>query len=184
VGRALLRFTERGLRMASTANPLLEGIRDVFVPFLSNLKPVQRAVTGFIAETAIEYRSSSIVRDFGGDGDLRAGDRMPDITLLSPGDQTTLLRSWTDARHLVLVINCSTLEVAQVRSDLPEADVVSVCTPQLDDEGIGLLGTKKKVVIVRPDGYVGFRGAMKHRAEWRRYALQDGLAMAVVSMAA
>jgi len=184
VGRALLRFTDRGLKMASTANPLLEGIRDVFVPFVSNLKPVQRAVTGFIAETAIEYRSSSIVRDFGGDGDLRAGDRMPDITLMSPGGKTPLLRTWTDARHLVLVINCSILEVAQVRSDLPEADVVSVCTPHLDDEGIGLLGTKKKVVIVRPDGYIGFRGTMKHRNDWRQYALQDGLAPAVMSLAA
>jgi 2-polyprenyl-6-methoxyphenol hydroxylase-like FAD-dependent oxidoreductase len=184
VGRALLRFTERGLKMASTTNPLLEGIRDVFVPFISSLKPVQRAVTGFIAETAIEYRSSSIVRDFGGDGDLRAGDRLPDLTLLNPGDQTTLLRTWTDARHLVLVINGSNLEVAQVRSDLPEADVISVCTPHLDDEGIGLLGTRKKVVIVRPDGYVGFRGAMKYRSEWRKYAIQDGLAPEVISMAA
>ena len=184
VGRALLRFTERGLKMASTTNPLLENIRDVFVPFVSSLKPVQRALTGFIAETAIEYRSSSIVWDFGGDGDLHAGERMPDLTLLNPGDQTTLLRDWTGARHLALVVNGSNVELAQIRLDLPEADVVPVCTPQLDDEGIGLLGIKKKVVIVRPDGYVGFRGTMKYRSEWRKYALQDGLAVTVVSMAA
>ena len=184
VGQALLRFTERGLKVASTTNPLLEGIRDVFVPFITSLKPVQRAVTGFVAETAIEYRSSSIVRDFGGDGDLRAGDRLPDLTLMSPGDQTTLLRTWTGSRHLALVINGSNLEVAQVRSDLPEADVVSVCTPQLDDEGINLLGIRKKVLIVRPDGYVGFRGGMKYRHEWRKYALQDGLVPTVVTMAA
>jgi len=184
VGKALLRFTERGLKMASMTNPLLENIRDAFVPFVSNLKPVQRALTGFIAETAIEYRSSSVVWDFGGDGDLHSGERMPDITLLNPGDQTTLLRDWTGTRHLAMVINGSSLEITQIRSDLPEADVVPVYTPQLDDEGIRLLGTKKKVVIVRPDGYVGFRGTMKYRAEWRQYAVQDGLAPAVVKMAA
>jgi 2-polyprenyl-6-methoxyphenol hydroxylase-like FAD-dependent oxidoreductase len=184
VGKALLRFTERGLKMASTTNPLLENIRDVFVPFFSNLKPVQRALTGFIAETAVEYRSSSIVWDFGGDGDLHAGERMPDITLLNPGDQTTLLRDWSGAKHLALVVNGSQVEIAQIRSDLPEADVMPVYTPHLDDEGIGLLGTRKKVVIVRPDGYVGFRGTMKYRSEWRKYALQDGLAATVVSLAA
>ena len=184
VGRALLRFTERGLKMASTTNPLLEGIRDVFVPFISNLKPVQRALAGFIAETTVEYRDSSIVRDFGGDGDLRAGDRLPDLTVLNPGDQTTLLNAWTDGRHLALVMNGSSVEIAQVRQDLPEADVMPVYTPQLDDEGIGLLGIKKKVIILRPDGYVGFRGLMKYRSEWRKYALQDGLATALVQMAA
>ena len=184
VGRALLRFTGRGLKMASTTNPLLEGIRDKLVPFLSNLKPVQRALTGFIAETAIEYRSSSIVWDSGGDGDLHAGERMPDLNLLYPGDQTTLLHEWNEARHLALVVNGSSAEIAMVRSDLPEAQVIPICTPQLDDEGISLLGIRKKVVIVRPDGYVGFQGAMKHRNEWLKYALQDGLAAALVTMAA
>ena len=109
---------------------------------------------------------------------------MPDLTLLNPGDQTTLLRDWTGGKHIALVINGSSMEIAQIRSDLPESDVMPVYTPQLDDEGIGLLGIRKKVVIVRPDGYVGFRGTMKHRAEWRKYALQDGLAPAVVRMAA
>jgi FAD binding domain len=184
VGKALLRFTERGLKMASTTNPLLEGMRDALVPFFTSLRPVQSALAGFIAETAIEYRSSSIVQDFGGDGDLHAGDRLPDLTLLNPGDQTTLLREWKDAKHLALVINGSTIEIAQIRADLPEAEVVPIVTPQLDDEGIGLLGTKKKVIIVRPDGYIGFRGAMKYRNEWLKYAAQDGLAPAVVKMAA
>jgi 2-polyprenyl-6-methoxyphenol hydroxylase-like FAD-dependent oxidoreductase len=184
VGKALLRFTERGLKMASTSNLLMEGIRDKLVPFFSNLKPVQRALAGFIAETAIEYRSSSIVWDFGGDGDIRAGDRLPDLTLLYPGDQTTLLHEWEDAKHLALVVNGSTLEIAQIRSDLRNAEVIPLCTPHLDDEGIGLLGIKKKLVIVRPDGYVGFRGLMKHRNEWLKYARQDGLQPAVVRMAA
>ena len=184
VGKALLRFSDRGLKMASTTNPILEGIRNKLVPLISNLKPVQRRLTAFIAETAIEYRSSSVVHDFGGDGDLEAGERMPDLTLHHPGDQTTLFREWKGPAHLALVVNGSAADVAMVRADLPEADVVTVYTPHLDDEGINLLGTKKKVVIVRPDGYIGFRGSMKYRNEWRRYALQDGLGAALASMAA
>jgi hypothetical protein len=184
VGKALLRFSDRGLKMASTTNPILEGIRNKLVPFISNLKPVQRRLTAFIAETAIEYRSSSIVHDFGGDGDLEAGERMPDLTLLNPGDQTTLLREGKGPAHLALVVNGSATDVAMLRSDLPEADVVPVYTPHLDDEGINLLGTKKKVVIVRPDGYIGFRGSLKHRNDWRQYAVQDGIGLALATMAA
>jgi 2-polyprenyl-6-methoxyphenol hydroxylase-like FAD-dependent oxidoreductase len=184
VGRALLRFTERGLKMATITNPLIEGVRDVFATFLSGLKPMQHALTNFIAETGIEYRSSSIVSDQGGDGDLRAGDRLPDLTLLHPGDQTTLLRDWTQARHLAVVVNGSDYEIAVIRSDMPGAEVVRIYTPQLDDEGIRLLGVRKKVVVVRPDGYVGFRGTMKHQKEWQKYALQVGLVPEMVTMAA
>ncbi len=115
VGKALLRFTERGLKMATITNPLIEGVRDLLAPLISNMKPVQRALIGFIAETAIEYRSSSIVWDHGGDGDLRAGDRLPDLTLQNPGDKTTLLGDWTEPRHLALVINGSDAEIALIR---------------------------------------------------------------------
>jgi len=184
VGKTLLRLTERGLKMATISNPLMEGVRDLLAPLISNLKPVQRALIGFIAETAIEYRSSSIVWDHGGDGDLRAGDRLPDFTLQDPGDKTTLLRNWTEPRHLALVINGSDAEIAQIRSDLPEVEVVPLYTPRLDDEGVRLLGIRKKLIIVRPDGYVGFRAPLANQKERRAYAQQDGLIPEVVTMAA
>src|ERR1019366_4133327 len=67
VGKALLRFTERGLKLATASNPLLETVRDDLLSALSSLTPVQKAMLGFISETGINYRSSSIVKDFGGD---------------------------------------------------------------------------------------------------------------------
>ena len=73
VGKALLRFTERGLKMATTSDSILEALRDALMPVITQLQPVQKAMLGFISETAIGYRSSSIVADHGGDGDLRAG---------------------------------------------------------------------------------------------------------------
>jgi 2-polyprenyl-6-methoxyphenol hydroxylase-like FAD-dependent oxidoreductase len=184
VGKALLRFTERGLKMATTANPLLEQVRNVLAPLISGMKPVQHAVTGFLSETAIEYRASSVVVDHGGDGDLRAGDRLPDLTLHYPGEKVTLLHEWTEARHLVLVINGSDAEVDLVRLNIPEAEVIPLHLPQLDDEGINLLGITKKIVIVRPDGYVGFRGPIARKQEWLDYARQDALLPQAIRMAA
>jgi 2-polyprenyl-6-methoxyphenol hydroxylase-like FAD-dependent oxidoreductase len=175
VGKALLRFTERGLKMATTTSSLLEGLRDRLFPSLSKLAPVERAMTGFIAETAIEYRSSSVVSDRGGDGDLRAGDRLPDLTLQGREEGATLLRHWKNAEHLALLINASQDEENEIHLAMPHAQLVSLHTPDLDDQGVRLLGIEKKIVIVRPDGYVGFRGPIDRVLEWRAYARQDGL---------
>ncbi len=95
VGKALLESTERSLKMATLTNSALVGLRDTLLPFLSNKDIFQKTVTGFVSETAIEYRSSAIVSDNGGDGDLRAGDRMPDVDLKNRGEGATLLGNWT-----------------------------------------------------------------------------------------
>ena len=108
VGRALLRSTERGLKLATSANPVVEAARDLLAPILNGLHPFQRSVVGFISETAINYRESSIVADHGGDGSLRSGDRMPD---LPTGQGSTLLQHWTNARHLAILLNATAAEL-------------------------------------------------------------------------
>ena len=81
VGRALLRFTERGLKLATVSNPLVEQLRDTVCANPHEVAARTENAVGFVSETAIEYRSSSIVVDFGGDGHLSAGDRLPDLRL-------------------------------------------------------------------------------------------------------
>lgn len=173
VGKALLRFTERGLKLATVTNPLVETLRDDLLLILSSLKPVQKAMLGFISETAIEYRSSSIVMDFGGDGYLWAGDRMPDLALRNRS--ATLLEGWTDARHLAILLEPSAADIAEVKSGLPRAKLVHIQVSDLDGEGLRALGTNSKLLIVRPDGYIGFRGVVEPHMPWVEYAEQDGL---------
>jgi 2-polyprenyl-6-methoxyphenol hydroxylase-like FAD-dependent oxidoreductase len=177
VGKALLRFTERGLKLATTPNAVFEAVRDTLLPLVAKLHPVQKAMLGFFSETAIEYRSSSIVADHGGDGELRAGDRMPDLTLESNEGPSTLLCNWTDAKHLALVVSSSEgdSEIADIRAALPHATIMSIPQSALDAEGRRLLGSEKKLLIVRPDGYIGFRGPVDDRAHWQAYAGQDAL---------
>jgi len=177
VGRALLRFTERGLKLATTPNSLFEALRDTLMPFVSKFKPVQQAMLGFISETSIEYRSSSIVADHGGDGDLRAGDRVPDLAVSTNGGACTLLQNWTDARHFALVLtpNGTTIEMESICTGLPNARATALHPSALDEEGRRLLGMEKKLLIVRPDGYVGFRGPLDKPELWQAYARQDAL---------
>jgi 2-polyprenyl-6-methoxyphenol hydroxylase-like FAD-dependent oxidoreductase len=171
VGRKLLKFTERGLKMG-TANPLMGWVRDAVLPVVTQFDAVRNAMVGFVSETAIEYRSSSIVVDEGGEGSLRAGDRMPDLGLTGG---TSLLRDWTEGEHLALLLGATEAEVAEVTGELAHAKVVARREEDFEAEGRKLLGGGKMLLIVRPDGYVGFRGLLEAREAWRAYARQDGL---------
>ena len=57
VGKALLKFTERGLKRTTASGLLVEAARNSMLPFIVSLGPVQKAMLGLISETAIEYRS-------------------------------------------------------------------------------------------------------------------------------
>ena len=170
VGKKLLKFTERGLKLATTANPLIETVRDALAPVLSHLEPFQKTVSGFISETAIEYRGSSIVSDQGGDGALRAGDRMPDLATLGGG---TLLGAWTSGKHLAILLDATEPQEADLRANLLYAEVLSLKQADLDEQGAHFVGDQEKLLIVRPDGYVGYRGPIENRVEWMNYAKQD-----------
>jgi 2-polyprenyl-6-methoxyphenol hydroxylase-like FAD-dependent oxidoreductase len=178
VGKALLSFTERALKVATTPHTILEAVRDALMPLVSKLEPVQKKMLGFISETAIEYRGSSIVADHGGDGELRAGDRMPDLALRTGREPGTLLGHWTEAQHLAVLLlpGEAADEVTTLRRSLVHPNVVALPVSALDDEGRRLLGSEVKLLIVRLDGYIGFRGPLQDRDGWQAYARQDALA--------
>lgn len=176
VGRALLRFTERGLKLATTSNSLLEHARDALAPIVTKLPPVQQNAVGFISETAIEYRSSSAVVDYGGDGQLRAGDRLPDLAFRGSNGRSSLLQDWTASRHRVIGLNLDRDDIDTLKRSLPRADVVPLATSELRYEGRRLFGDDGKLFVLRPDGYLGFRAPMGYNVELMNYARQDALA--------
>lgn len=175
VGKALLSFTGRGLKLATTANPLLEKLRDTLLPHLVGLHSVQKAVLGFISETAIEYRSSSIVSDHGGDGALRAGDRLPDIHIGEQDKGSTLLERWKEPDHLAILLNATDEEAADMAAGFAAIPIYSLHGSDLDDEGRNLMGGEKKLFILRPDGYIGFRAPLTKRDELTAYVSKVGV---------
>ncbi len=176
VGKALLRFTETGLKFATAKNPLIEGLRDTVLPLLTRSTTVQNLLLRFISETAIEYRSSSIVVNEVCDGALKAGDRMPDVSVSMQDGVRGLLADWTEAEHLAVLMNATPTEKAALEMQLAQTKVVAIVTSQLDDEGRRLFGAERKVFIVRPDGYIGYRGSGVGSAELASYLKQDRIA--------
>ena len=175
VGQNLLRFTERGLKFATTENPILQSIRDALAPHIANLNSFQRTLLGFVSETSIDYRFSSVVSDYGGDGSLRAGDRMPDIRIGELDGGPTLLQHWTNATHLVLLLNATDRECEQISDYFAADPVLSLHGADLDDQGRAFLGAQKKILILRPDGYVGLRARIDRPDEWQSYARRVGM---------
>jgi hypothetical protein len=175
VGKALLRFTERGLKMGTAQNLLVGAIRDALLPLITRSNLVRDTMLGFISETAIEYRSSSIVADYGGDGSLKAGDRLPDLSFSRQVQAPSLLHDWMDGKHLAFLINASHVERDEVADVLRLARIVQLNSEDFGDEGRHTLGLESKVVVARPDGYVGFRGPVTKRNELLAYARQNAL---------
>jgi 2-polyprenyl-6-methoxyphenol hydroxylase-like FAD-dependent oxidoreductase len=176
VGRALLSRTGKVLKLVTNANPLVIEARDFIASHVSEIGAVQKAISGFVSETAIEYRSSSVVTDSGGDGELHAGDRLPDVSFAShtsPGD--TLLADWTSGRHLAVLVNGTETMRSDLATSLPHTDIKLIATADLDAHGRQLFGGHSSLLLVRPDGYIGFRGSPEQSEDWRAYARQDAM---------
>lgn len=119
--------------------------------------------------------TSQIVAEYGGDGSLRASDRMPDVSVRNHDQQISVLADWTDGKHLVVLLNARTEEQAAVSKSLPNLRIESITTARLDEGGRKLLGTEGKILVLRADGYVGFRDGFDHLRELDAYAQQNGL---------
>jgi len=63
-----------------------------------------------------------------------------------------------------------------VRAILPAAEAVSLPFSRFDEEGRRLLGKEPKVLVLRPDGYIGYRGPLWNIEGLREYAARDALA--------
>ncbi len=78
VSDGLMETTSVALRAATSANWLLERLRDGLLARIATLDSVEERVRDAVSEIGIHYRRSPIVRDAGGETPLRAGDRAPD----------------------------------------------------------------------------------------------------------
>ena len=171
VAREVLRGSALGLRMAGSGKPWVEHLRNFALPHLLGLSVVDDLVARSVSETGIHYRRSGAVKDAAHGGPLRAGDRMPNAELTNGSG--ALLAPLCTAQHQLLALD---LTGAAVPRDLQNTAVVQVqsgdhgWTPGLEK----LLGHGRMLYLIRPDGYIGFRGTTDGEA-FRSYARSVGL---------
>ncbi len=174
VSEQLLNNTSRVLKAVTTTNVLLEKLRDAFLHTTTQIPYVQDHAVGFISETAIGYRDSSAVMDFPNLGSVHAGDRMPNPELVWKGRRMRLLDPLSSARALLVGLDVD--EPFRQQALLPNADSLFFNSSDLQtgkEELNELLG-EGGVVFVRPDGYVGFRGASSNLDGLEEFARKVG----------
>ncbi|GLV61086.1 oxygenase [Dictyobacter sp. S3.2.2.5] len=198
VGAALLRGTSLSTRLALMHNSLGVALRDALAPILTSLPPAARRLAESMAEINITYRESPITADNRDKkGALRAGDRAPNaLVRMCEGAEPRSLFELFNSERSILLLLASQQEAAAVERqwgeiaallsggyhEMIEAYLVTrMATPGLKQEGGQILqdatgelhqryeAEQGGVVLVRPDGYIGFWGPFGATEALRSY---------------
>lgn len=202
VGEMLLRGTGLATRMVLTRNPLLVALRNRLAPlyFASSPSALHRLAES-LSEIAVAYHQSSIVRDQRDKkGTLQAGDRAPDglvqadaqaepqslfemlkstrsVLLIFAGQQpvNAVEQRWNEIEKLLSAGYQELIKVYLVARKVDSGiapkvhpilwDVTGELHRRYETEQGGLL-------LVRPDGYIGFWGQFGATEALRTYVQQ------------
>jgi 2-polyprenyl-6-methoxyphenol hydroxylase-like FAD-dependent oxidoreductase len=190
VAKMVLSLTDGLTRMAALQGGLGQQLRDALIPMLTGIHLVEDRIAETMAEIGIHYRRSSIVSGKTGHT-LHAGDRAPDCEFQGqagpePLRLFDLFRG--PVHHLLLFagadadaasrLNALRMEIGRDFKGLIEAMVVIRATRTdfsdtlFDSDGAAHALYEAEpgaMVLIRPDGYIGFRAGAKHIEALREY---------------
>jgi 2-polyprenyl-6-methoxyphenol hydroxylase-like FAD-dependent oxidoreductase len=172
VARSVVNLTDRMTRAATAQNPAVQHMRNLLVPLLTGIPFVREAMVERLAEVGVDYRGTPWVENHGL-GPVHAGDRAPDIVLYdrAAGVERRLFDLLKTPGFVLLSFDG--YEGAKAGPDILRnlpGKVYRVTRPgqeiapgSLEDRDCRArtaygAGEEGLLVLIRPDGYVGFRG--------------------------
>jgi 2-polyprenyl-6-methoxyphenol hydroxylase-like FAD-dependent oxidoreductase len=190
IGKMVLRFTDRAFTIAASTKPTVRFARTRLGPAVIPLALKARTARAYafrtVAQLDIRYRHSRLSQD--GPNPPRkgpkAGDRLPDASVVHDGQPTRLHRALAAAGwHLLL---CGPPDawpartMTQLRERYPSLVTAHHLTVQNtpgalhDPDGqalrrLGLTARHTAQYLVRPDGHVGFRAGGTDATELEHY---------------
>jgi 2-polyprenyl-6-methoxyphenol hydroxylase-like FAD-dependent oxidoreductase len=140
VGAQVIAASGRMTRIGTLADHTLQHVRDFAAHILMGLSPVQRAITGLMAEVSIGYPDSPL--NGPSQGDAKAGARVRPVAGEGPfgGGDTPLFTA------------CGGSGAAELAARFPR--LVAAAPPRSDAEAF--------ISLVRPDGYLAAQVADAH----------------------
>jgi 2-polyprenyl-6-methoxyphenol hydroxylase-like FAD-dependent oxidoreductase len=173
IGANVLRFTDRAFTIATSTNPVVRFARTQIAPRLIPivLRPKAGRRYGFrtISQLAITYRTSplSVTGPASRHRGPKPGDRLPDAPIISNGQATTLHRllggtgwqlllcgpGWPGRSAFLPGERTGLLHCHQLTAPPHDATVASPKALQR----LGFSPDETGVVLVRPDGHIGYR---------------------------
>jgi 2-polyprenyl-6-methoxyphenol hydroxylase-like FAD-dependent oxidoreductase len=175
VMRSILRKTEAITDLMGSRHSLLRRLLRGLAPRLGRTWPVQQMIPFRVSQISVGYRKSPLSVNRGHAGGLRAGDRVPDRLALRRAphgeawQERSLFTLLDPSRFTLLVVHPAADGAAGV--DWSEAvrpwavirvvDIAPPPDPAARAKFEESFGRSRGVLLVRPDGYVGFAGG-KH----------------------
>jgi hypothetical protein len=169
--------------MATLQSAFGQQLRNALIPILTGIHLVEDRVAETMAEIGINYRKSPIVSGKTGHT-IKAGDRAPDCKLQQEAgkDPLRLLDLCRKPVHHLLLFagadadsalefNSLLLELKRDFRDLIDASIVirgersGLPDVLFDSDGSAHAlyeAESPAIVLIRPDGYIGFRGGARH----------------------
>jgi 2-polyprenyl-6-methoxyphenol hydroxylase-like FAD-dependent oxidoreductase len=137
-------------------------LMETFMPFGLSLKPVKRLMEFTLSDLGMEYRNSPLTWQRQGSGSLHAGDRIPNVPVVSGDGQWANLHRLLSIHHWTLLLRTKDPEVIEQAYKISGRfrSKIKVTTIQpMDRESDLQLGRDGQMLLVRPDGHVGLIAA-------------------------
>ena len=172
VAHSVIAITDRMTRVGTTMNTAMQHLRDIVLPVVSGIPVLTETMTERMAELSIGYRGTAWVENHGL-GPVRAGDRAPDLTLFDreAREERTIFGLLRKPGYLLLAFDgteaagcdCTTLgelpgSAFRVMRPGKESAPGSLEDRDCRAPNIYGAGDRCLYVLIRPDGYIGFRG--------------------------
>lgn len=165
VMRDVLFTTENLTEMVGSERPLVRGLFNHLMPLVGSAGFVQANATSRMSQVALGYRGSPISENHGPAGELHAGDRVPPIRVRTKQAgswvEQSLLEVLDPSRWTLLVVGHEQDAEADHAACGPARDLIDVhaiAEPASgeDTAQFGAVFGRQGMLLVRPDGYVGF----------------------------
>lgn len=179
IGRRVLRMSDRAFTVATSTNPILRFARTRLAPAVIPMALKANSGRAYmfrtVSQLAINYRHSPLSSS--GPGTTRrgprAGDRLPDARITTTG-QTTSLHALTAAPgwHLLYYGKASSNGLAELlagRTQVVALHQLQEAQHKLALHRLGMNTQEPAVLLVRPDGHIGYRGSGADTASLKSY---------------
>ena len=186
--KGVLHKTENLTHAIGSENTVFRSVFTHLAPWIVSIDLVQQNSTQGMSQLALNYRDSPLSVSHGHAGNLRAGDRVPDlpVALLNregSADQqpeaATIFGLMDPSTFTLFYSNIT--EPAKTHSEIVGAvgswhylmrghQIAAV--KNNDEEFQRLFGASSSILLVRPDGYVAFTGTEKSVPELAKFCKQ------------
>ena len=180
----VLKKTEATNDAIASKSRLFRSIFNHVAPWLVGMENVQHNAAEHMSQLALNYRESPLSAPGENSGELRAGDRLPDLTvtlLHSEGSSETQPQTATIFRLLspsfFTLLYCNIPDPAKTHSEIQSAigpwlHMVRghlIAANPGNDGFEKYFGASPLIILVRPDGYAAFTGSENSSAKLAKF---------------